>query len=600
MTKSIPAHARPEDDTDVQIAEAGQNSGSQDHQDQTDKPDEEDDPDGEDEEPRRSGSGLEPLDLFGSIDLTGEQDLDPGMLPVEIYNYAAEVGPKSGINTAAVGIGCLASIATAIPAGWRVQPKPKNPMWTEPPIIWPALTGDSGAKKTTALKFGAKPIFDLQKRWRQEFTEEMEEYKRAFAIWKEETDHLKARKREAAKKGERIREEAEPAPEMPIMKRCFVDDSTTERLVELCSENPSGIAIIKDELTELLGSLGRYQSGGGQADRAYLLKGYNGDPALVDRKGNAKPGEPKTPIVADPFSVSIMGGIQDEKIREYFKGNTGDGFLARFLIVQTRKLPESEEAPDPKYEETYSDIIETIVEKFKLLPDGQQTVVFSDEAAAVRRELKELTDAMDNLPGVSEGLKLHLNKWAGMHARLSMVFHFVNCALNNGQWPASKPISGESAKMAFRLLTEFFLPEQARVYNEVLSDGDKTLEEATWIADHILTHEIGAGEDTEMPDHKRKRLSVHDITRARKTLKSDHGTLDQAMRLLEMSAWVRPAAGFTRANFTKMKWVINPRAHEIFAERAKEVRAHREEVKAQIAESAKKVAKIRGRTKKAA
>ncbi|WP_297771746.1 DUF3987 domain-containing protein [uncultured Roseovarius sp.] len=557
------------------------------------------DEDGETEETDRSPSAVEPLDIFGSIDLTGEQVLDATMIPPEIFEYAKDQGRINGINAAAIAIPALGSVGTAIPAGWKVQPKPKNPYWKEPPITWTGLTGDSGVKKTTAIKLGALPLLVLQKEWRAEFEEEMEEYRREFAIWKEACEDVKAQRRELRKEGKAgVKIEMPEKPEAPILKRAFVDDATTEALVAICAENEPGVTMVRDELTALFGSFGAY-TGASDKDRAMWLSAYNGDPVTVDRKGAVKDGQPREPLIADPFSVSLMGGIQDKRLADIFKGNTEDGFLARFMIVRGFELPESEDAPNETLVKQYVDVVRTISTKFELMPDTQQTVIFSKQAAAVRRYLKIFTSAMKSMPGVPAGLALHLNKWAGMHARISMVFHFIKCA-QSGKWPSSTPVSGSTARQAYRLLTKFLLPEAARVYTEVMGEGDKVMDEGRWIADYILTHGIGKGDDTSKPDNKRERVSVYDLTRVRKGLKNDQATLDQSMKMLEMSAWVRPSEGCSRRDFGKMKWIVNPRVHEIFALRAEKVRAEREAVKAEIAKAATRVRRMRKAVSKAA
>ena len=80
--------------------------------------------------------------------------------------------------------------------------------------------------------------------------------------------------------------------------------------------------LARDELSGWLGSFDKY--GGGGADRAFAIEMYGGRSYVIDRVKNGEP------LKIDHLSVSVLGGIQPDKLSMVTTG-PDDGLTSRFL-----------------------------------------------------------------------------------------------------------------------------------------------------------------------------------------------------------------------------------------------------------------------------
>src|SRR5690606_18122170 len=104
----------------------------------------------------------------------------------------------------------------------------------------------------------------------QEFAQRVAEYEVDLTTWKADR-----------KKGG-----MEPCPDKPTRPprvRYMLSDATIEKVAEVVDENPRGVALVADELSSLLGGLGRYDGSAAAARGAYLSV-WSGEPLVVDRK----------------------------------------------------------------------------------------------------------------------------------------------------------------------------------------------------------------------------------------------------------------------------------------------------------------------------
>src|SRR5262245_42020610 len=86
------------------------------------------------------------------------------------------------------------------------------------------------------------------------------------------------------------------------------------------------IICAKDELSALLGSFNRYGGSGG--DQAFWLQVFGGRPERFDRVKNGDQG------IDIPFmAVSLIGGIQPDKVNTHLLEGDNDGFAARPLYA---------------------------------------------------------------------------------------------------------------------------------------------------------------------------------------------------------------------------------------------------------------------------
>lgn len=550
----------------------------------------------EDAEARLKEKGIPPFDLFGDASLSSEPTLTADMLPMSIYNYAVDAAKRPGLNPGPIAIGCLAAAGTAIRAGWKIQPKPTDPDWTEKPILWVGVTGSSGAKKTHVLKSSLRPLALIEGEWDRENKDLRKDYFRLKAEYNEEMKVWRAaRKSFEVEKVNVLRSDGKAAadalkfdlpfpekPQPPILRRMIVKDTTTEAVMKVCAVNPAGILIERDEITEWIASFDMYNGGSGARDQAFYLTAYNGGSTTKDRAGDEN-----GPLSVDTLAASIIGGIQDDLVRKKFSKMAHDGFLARFLFVKAEILPGSRDLPNAKAAEDYFHLIGSLAGIDVEEENGENGIVqMSAEASEVRENVEAIALALNDHPSICKGLSDHINKWPGIFSRLCLIFHMIWC-VKQGRKPNFVAVRKETADCAYNLLLNYFLPEAARIYNDVMEGGDEQEQHARRIAGHILAH----GKD---------RISTYDIRRAFSSIANDDWALKKATGSLEIMAWITPdlkkdGSPYSRTDFAKMKWRVNPVVHEMFADQAAREEKRRREVQEKIAAGAEVIRKLRSK-----
>lgn len=536
-----------------------------------------------DDEPLETETkATDPIDIFGDLGLTGQGDLERGMVPDVMFDFAKDASGRIGLNPGSIAIPMISTAAVSIRHGWKVQPKLNDYTWKEKPAVWIGITGPSGVNKSAALDVGLEPLEKEEARWSKESAELMEEY----GLQCEEHKIVMKAWRDALKDGGRDDAGAMPRPpKLPKRKRSIVENSTMEQLIQIAAENPDGLLQYKDELVGWIASFDAYSGGGkggASQDRAAALSGYNGRPASKDRVGAQRSGG--THIRADCFSLNVVGGIQDSKVKDVLSKGGSDGLMARFLFVEARPADGSDAAPNRKAIHAWGHVVRNLL---RMKPqEGCETVFrMTPEAAQVGADLRQLRRQLQLLP-IPAGLKEHVSKWDGMWARICMIFHMIELASKGADGselteedleiladPAGMTKISEATAIQVRdLMTKFLLPESVRIYTEVVGQEDQTAH-SRWIADHILAH----GKET---------ISVYEIGRAYKALKGDHMSIKRAMESLELLAWVKPAGKRASiGDFGKMKWIVNPRCHEVFATRAEAEKKRRDEETSKIREA---------------
>lgn len=488
---------------------------------------------------------LDPVDIFGSIEVVGRPEVTRGMLPDAVYDFASDTAERIGVNTAAIALPCLVAIATAIRDGWVIQPKQNDWSWTERPIFFMGLTGLTGVKKTASMKAAMSPLYRVEKAWREEDGAEFARYEEELALYEKA---LKS-------KGD---VEVPPKPEKPRMRRLVISDATTEAIAPIAVDNPDGFLMFRDELMAFIGSLDAYTKAGVAKDKAFYLSAYNGDPHSVDR-ANGKH------VFVEKLCVSVMGGIQDEVLVKLAKSLDRDGFIARFIFATATECEEQDRAPDKEKYEGYADIVER-VSRIDPPRDGQN-VKMSSEASVYFNDVARIAKALRDLPTTPAGLRDNLAKWNGMFARMCLVFHIAEAAAKK-KYPGSE-VSGETARRVRDLFLKLLLPEAVRVYSDLIGEPSEETAAARWIAGYVLSHKLDV-------------VKRRDIGRAHRAFRDDR-SISAAMSLLEQMSWVE---AILVPGASTREWRVSPSVHSSFAARAEAERAERMNTREKIAKAA--------------
>lgn len=471
---------------------------------------------------------LDPVDFWG-VRIIDDLDLPIGLLPKVIEDFAIDCGGGLGITPAAVAFPCLAVVATAIREAWVIQPSRSNSRWLEPAIIWTAISGYSGVRKSPAIKRAMAPLRQIEAGWRQDDARLDKAHRDDLERWKTDYARWKKNGHEGPSPDE---------PEKPAKRRAIVSDATIEKLIELCRDNPSGVIMERDELVGWVASFGKY-SGDPDSDKKKYLSAYDGAPDSVDRMSRE--------TFARRVAVSVVGGIQDDVVAKRFSKMEDDGFLARFMIVRAARRPVVEGEPNASVEAAYAGLIDRLI---SMDTNGiQQVVKMSEGAEVYRKRLEEFADAVREMPWINASLRDHSSKWEGMFARLCLLWHMCESPA-----PEADEVTENIARRVFILMRDFLLPEAQRVHLGLLDKSSQTTEIED-IADFILATGATA-------------LRPRDVALAVRSLRTKTREIDEALRNLETLAWVRPSGGIVKTTGKVREWTVNERVHVLFASRA--------------------------------
>jgi hypothetical protein len=392
----------------------------------------------------------------------------------------------------------------------------------------------------------------------------------------------------------------EPTPPKPP--RCVVHDSTTEKLAEILSRDPSGVLMHQDELAGWIGSFERYSAGG--SSRAFFLTAWNGGFFQKDRVGKGK-NDLDAETSVDNLAISILGGIQPDKLD--FRDLTSDGLLTRILpVLMTSPRRKDEYHRVDDVEDQYETLIRSISN------EPQKFYQFSKEALPVRDRVMDYLFNLKDCAGFSATLRSAIGKLENYYIRICLVLHVAKLhdplSANETSPPPlsekpsgplhftaepsgltgpapiwrkmveagevfeslSGPTSGtpsrQTAEAVEKLLREFLLPHIIELYDVVSGGRDRDVIRA--LANFILTSE-------------KDRLRPSDVTAGVFTLRGEpeHKVREWVSRFCAMG-WLEPEEDQRRLSLPPKAWYVVSGLREYFAERGKQAAAAKGEAHA--------------------
>ena len=332
--------------------------------------------------------------------------------------------------------------------------------WVEPIILWAALIGNPSSGKSPA----GDAVLSLAREIEDGMADEFPEQKLAW-----ETANMAAREnriiwedevKSAVKGGTPppcIPEKA-IEPERPVRPRIIVTDATIEKLAGLLSQHPRGLLYSRDELAGWLESFNRYSGGG---DRPFWIEAYGGRPYVVDRQKNDEP-------LRVPFlSISVIGGIQPDKLVKLLMQGDDDGLASRMLMVWPDPIPPRRPTLSP---DNFSALrAMRRLHKMRMGSDDEGNpkpiiVRIEDAAANLMDDWRQ--DNAEHQKWASGLYLSHLGKMPGMVLRLSLILEFMEWALSPEGTPEPEKVSVEHFAQAADLVDEYFLPMAERAYGD--------------------------------------------------------------------------------------------------------------------------------------
>jgi len=261
----------------------------------------------------------------------------PPAFPLEIFQpLLADWLTQTAISKSApvdyVAATLLTGAASLIGTARRVMPWSG---WSEPAILWTILVGSPSAGKSPAMD----PVLSVLAKLEGDSLEDHAEALRIFETDKLEAELAKERWVQNAKSAgeEHFATPVMPAsavlPEMPMRKRLLIKDATSEALLAALKGQPKGFLTVRDELAGWFASMDRYSASKG-GDRALWLEAYGGRPYTLDRVKNG--GEP---FYIPSLAISVLGGIQPDRLQSCLLKGDDDGLSARFLYIYPNPAP---------------------------------------------------------------------------------------------------------------------------------------------------------------------------------------------------------------------------------------------------------------------
>lgn len=222
-------------------------------------------------------------------------------LPESFATLCRELSAQSGFDVGGYAFALLVTASSLIDQRAKMKAGPL----CVPAFLWGGLVANSGGGKSPTIKGVMGKVVAINDELVKESSREMAQWNIQF---------------EMSTRG--------PKPPKPKWRQFIANDITVEGLGQLLHDNPSGLLLAHDELTEFIGRMDAYSgNGAGSKDRGVYLRAFDGGSSTINR--GTKP-----PLVIENFSVGIVTGIQPEKLGELFKksGGGADGLYQRFLV----------------------------------------------------------------------------------------------------------------------------------------------------------------------------------------------------------------------------------------------------------------------------
>ena len=501
----------------------------------------------------------DPMDIFAGNSLTAEPELLATMLPPVIAAAAVDEAERINVTLQSVAMPMLSVCASVLHDDVVVQVQSRNRMWVESARLWCTNISDIAGKKTPSQLAAMRPLTGLAGELHQHHAMSLAKYKRDREGW------------DAAKKGtkRKIANSAEsysapildPAKEFdfptepvePRQKQLVINEATIEALGEVLSANGRGALVQVDELPGLLAGFDCYRPNGTNGkDRALYLELYEGHQKTINRIGRGA-------VHVPHWGASLIANIQPDVLARLAPKLIDDGFLQRNILYFGRSFGR---AVNREENAVALGAYRASVRRLYHVPPTR--LQFDWDAWEWQERAGLLAEALLELPTTPRALKGHLGKWDALFARLAIVFHML-------EGDGSSAIVGSTAERVFHFMRGFVLPMQLLAYGQFFGHLDDA-SHAQWIGDHILGHRLA-------------KITARDIGRAYRAAREDTNVTTFAMDVLVKARWADKVGGGVHEH-----WAIRPRVHEMWAQRAQQVRERNEE-------SARKIAGAEARVK---
>lgn len=455
--------------------------------------------------------------------------LPPEMVPHFIRPWLVDIAERMQVPLELAAAPALVTIGSTIGRRCRILPKAQDD-WAVYPNLWGALVAPASMMKSPVISEVLYPLRTLTQ-------ESQIEYEQSVKDSEAEATIIEIRIKSLNKEIESVIQENAESPQIVGLKeslfrlnaekeacktprrRYFVNDATTEILIELLRDNPAGLLVLRDELFGFLKGL---EKQGRESDRSLYLEAWNGNGGfVVDRIGRGT-------IIVPSLCTSIFGGIQPTVLQKYFSevlndGGSDDGFFSRFQVTVYPESPKTWKRVDRFPDEGAR---ENSIKLFRwLVGIGQAetplSVRFEPEAQKVFDQWQEeLENRLRSEEILSEAFIALLGKYRKLMPALALIFAAIG-AFESGRQFSS--VDQQSTVLA-AAWTEFFEQHARKIYAGSLQPSLKAAYE---LMRRIKRGDVKDGDSTR--NTYRKGWSFLNTPQK----------LDEALAVLEEHRWLR-------------------------------------------------------------
>jgi hypothetical protein len=362
--------------------------------------------------------------------------LNADMLPPSLRTWIEDTAMRLEVPLEYPAIGAIVAAGSAIGTRCGIRPRAKDD-WTVIPNVWGVVIGPPGDGKSPALREAISSLETLEHEAAGKAASSQREYDAKLAAYTAREKAIKDEMAQVAKaKSQNDMASLEDKlsglqpPDRPNAQRYIANDTTVEALIILLKDNPRGLLMFQDELVSLLES---WEKQGHETDRSFFLQCWTGNGKhRQDRVGRGS-------IVAEKLCLSVLGGIQEDMLRNYlttFAASKNDGLIQRFqLMVYPNARPLSMEDIDVAADRearlrafaTFRDLARMDFEAYGAQTDGDSCYFrFDAEAQALYREW--LLDLKQKMASEEDPMmREHLSKFRSLMPSLSLIFHLIEC-----------------------------------------------------------------------------------------------------------------------------------------------------------------------------
>jgi len=457
------------------------------------------------------------------------------VLPEAFQQFAREKSAQSGFDPGGYAI-CL-----LIASGNTVDHRAKLDLgpFSVPAYNWLGLVGDSGQGKSPVMKSSTHTVRKIN-------DDIVAESNRQLGKWQDAYQRAK-------------QDKADPPPKPPWKQRNALD-TTTEALASLLVDNPEGVNLYHDEITELLGRMDAYSGKDGGKDRGVYLRAYDGGQVTINRAT-------KLPLVVDNFSVGIIAGIQPEVLAAKFRksGAGADGLYQRFAMYCLRPAGEvNYMARTHPFTEQNAAQVFTTIQRWN--EDG--TPLNASLSHGAQKAMQDYHNQVRKLATRTAAKRFaeHLDKFPGFLGRLAFALHVTHAAAA-GEPPAAT-LEAETMHRAMKLMRVLYRHSEA-VYSVLDMESGEVRALVKSAAEAILCKGW-------------ERFKRGDLTRnATYWQGADRHHAENAIDYLIELGWIAdvtppPVAG-KRGRKSDGVFQVNPAAHRQFAQHAERITQARAE-----------------------